>query len=81
MPVSGEITLRGEEVWVQLSLSTLGPDNEIINRRVRGRSDHFGDRNRRASIRNLLAPDKFAARIRSELALAPQAVGPVRLFA
>lgn len=79
--VSGEITLHGEEVWIQLSLSALGPGNEIIYRRVRGRADHLGDRNRRASIRDLLAPDKFAARIRSELALTPAAVEPTRLFA
>ena len=79
--VSGEITLHGEEVWVQLSLSALGPDNEIVYRRVRGRSDHLGDRNRRASVRDLLAPDSFAARIRTELALTPPVAEPARLFA
>lgn len=71
--VSGEITLHGEEVWVRLSLGVFGPDNEVAFRQVRGRDDHCGDRNRWASINELLTPDRFATRLRRELQLtAPQ---------
>lgn len=79
--ISGEITLHGDEVWVQLSLSCMGPDHEILFRQVRGRSDHIGDRNRWASINELLAPDRFAARLRRELRLAAPVGQPTRLFA
>jgi hypothetical protein len=48
---------------------------------VRGRSDHIGDRNRWASINELLAPDRFAARLRRELRLTAPAGQPTRLFA
>lgn len=79
--VSGEITLHGEEVWVRLSLGCMGPDNEIAYRQVRGREDHCGDRNRWASINELLAPDRFAARLRRELKLSTPVGQPARLFA
>lgn len=78
---SGEITLHGEEVWVQLSLGALGPDRELMYRRVRGRDDHIGDRNRFASIRDLLSPDRFAGRVRRELQLSAAPASPTRLFA
>jgi hypothetical protein len=79
--VSGEITLHGEAVWVSLGLGALGADHEVCFRGVRGRRDHHGDRNHWASIRELLAPDRFAARIRRELALAPATAEQDRLFA
>lgn len=67
--VSGEVTLHGEDIWVQLSVGTFGPGREIVFRKVRGRSDHVGDRNMWASVRELMAPERFAARIRRELKL------------
>ncbi|OZA00400.1 MAG: hypothetical protein B7X99_04300 [Rhizobiales bacterium 17-65-6] len=79
--ISGEITLHGEEIWVQLSLSCMGPDHEVLFRRVRGRDDHCGERNRWASINELLAPDRFAERLRSELRLTAPVGQPARLFA
>ena len=79
--ISGDITLHGEEVWVRLSLGPFGPDHEIAFRKVRGRDDHFGDRNRWASINELLAPDRFAERLRRELCLAPARATSARLFA
>ncbi|MDF0491502.1 hypothetical protein PX554_25625 [Sphingomonas sp. H39-1-10] len=78
---SGEITLHGEEVWVQLSLGYLGPDHEVLFRRVRGRADHIGDRNRWASVRDLLSPDRFADRLRRELQLSAAPASATRLFA
>jgi len=79
--VSGEITLHGEEVWVQLSLDCRGADLEILYRRVSGRRDHVGERNHWTSVRDLLAPDRFAQRLRRELALTPAPEQAVRLFA
>ncbi|MCF8707013.1 hypothetical protein [Rhizorhapis sp. SPR117] len=75
--VSGEVTLHGENLWVQLSLGLFGPDREVCFRKVRGRDDHVGDRNLWAPIRELVEPDRFAARIRRELRLpAPASVSP-----
>ncbi|ASY46579.1 hypothetical protein CJD35_19065 (plasmid) [Sphingobium xenophagum] len=79
--VSGEITLHGEDIWVQLSLGLMGPDREILYRRVHGRSDHIGERNHYASIRDLMAPDRFARKIRRDLNLAPATPSDGRLFA
>ena len=79
--VSGEITLHAEEVWVQLSLDCRSPELEVLYRRVRGRRDHVGDRNHWTSVRELLAPDRFAQKLRRELVLTPPAAEPVRLFA
>jgi hypothetical protein len=74
--VSGEITLHGETLWVQLSLGPFGPDREVCFRRVRGRDDHIGDRNHWASVRDLVEPDRFAARICRELNLPAPAPAP-----
>lgn len=75
--VSGEVILHGEDVWVQLSLGLYGPEREVCFRRVRDRRDHVGDRNLWASVRELLEPDRFAARISRELRLpTPVALAP-----
>lgn len=79
--VSGEVTLHGEEVWVRLAISSFGHDREIAYRKVRGRADHVGDRNRWASVRDLLAPDRFAHKLRRELNLSEAPDKPTRLFA
>ncbi len=79
--VSGEVTLHGEEIYVQLSLGCMGADREVMFRRVRGRTDYCGDHNRWASIRELLAPDRFATRVRAELGLTVPAATSERLFA
>ncbi|MBO9375517.1 hypothetical protein GG804_01940 [Sphingomonas histidinilytica] len=78
---SGDITLHGEEVYVQLSLSALGPGHEVMFRRVKGRKDHCGDRNRWASVHDLLQCDRFAARLRRELHLTEPDAAPARLVA
>lgn len=75
--VSGEITLHGETIWVQLSLGLFGPGREVCFRKVTGRDDHLGDRNRWASVRELLEPDRFALRLARELRLTlPEALQP-----
>lgn len=77
---SGEITLHGEDIWVQLGLGALGPGHAVMYRRVRGRHDHIGDTNRFAGVTDLLAPDRLAAQIRRDLRLEPAALDG-RLFA
>src|SRR3546814_693895 len=64
--VSGEVTLHGEDVWVQLSLGLSGPAREVCFRKVQGRDDHLGDRNCWASIRELVDPgDRKSTRLNS----------------
>lgn len=79
--VSGEITLHGETLWVQLSLGPFGPDREVCFRKVRDRHDHIGERNHWASVRELVEPDRFAARIRRDLNLPVGAPAAPRLVA
>ena len=79
--VSGEITLHSDEVYVQLSLGSMGPDREVMYRRVRSRNDYTGERNHFASVRDLLAPDRFADRLARELTLRRSLPEPTRLFA
>ena len=79
--VSGEITLHGEEVYVQVSLGCMGPGREIMFRRVAGRRDYCGDRNHWGAIRELMTPDRFADRLRRELHLMPPACPSARLVA
>ena len=77
---SGEITLHGDELWVQLSLSLLGPGHEVTYRRVRGRHDQLGERDRSAPVADLLNAERFADRLRRELRLSPPQAAPVLLF-
>lgn len=79
--VSGEITLHGETLWVQLSIGPFGPDREVCFRKVQGRQDHIGERNHWASVRELVEPDRFAARVRRELKLPTAAPAAPRLVA
>jgi hypothetical protein len=67
--VSGEVTLHGENIYVQLSLGCMGAGREVMFRKVAGRKDYVGDRNNWASVHELLQPARFAARIRRELHL------------
>lgn len=79
--VSGEITLHGEDIWVQMSLGPFGPGKEICFRKVQDRQDHIGERNYWASVRELLEPERFAARIRLELRLPAPVPAQPRLVA
>lgn len=67
--ISGEVTLHGEAVYVDLSLGCMGAGREVMFRRVTGRKDYVGDRNHWASVHELLEPVRFAARICRELNL------------
>lgn len=79
--VSGEVTLHGEEIYVQLSIGCMGRGREIMFRRVTGRKDHCGDRNHWADISELMTPDRFAARIRRDLHIPEPDTMPTRLVA
>ena len=79
--MSGEITLHADNVWVQLSIGPFGPGREVCFRKVRDRRDHIGERNCWASVRELLEPDRFAARIQRELGLPERAPAEPRLVA
>jgi hypothetical protein len=51
MAVSGEITLHGEHIYVQVSQPVAGsPDSAILVRRCNGMKDYTGDRNHFFSI-------------------------------
>lgn len=78
--VSGEVILHGEQLYVQVSLSGFGP-GDILFRRCRGRTDYCGERNHWAGIRELLDPDRFAARLVNELRLDPPVSAEPRLVA
>lgn len=67
--VSGEVTLHGDSIYVQLSLGAMGAGREVLFRKVAGRKDHVGDGNNWASVQELIHPSQFAARIRRELHL------------
>lgn len=79
--VSGEVILHGEQIYVQLSLGSMGRGREIMFRRVAGRKDYCGDRNHWGDIADLMAPDTLARRIRRELHLSEADTPPSRLVA
>lgn len=76
---SGEIILEAHEVVVRVWLLPMGQGREVAYRRAYapGRSAplHW------ASIRELVPPGRFAARLRRELHLTPGSRQPTRLFA
>jgi len=79
--VSGDITLHGEDVYVELSLGCFGRGREVLYRRVQGRCDYCGDRNHFAGVEDLLKPDRFAAQLCRELHLPQPDTAPARLVA
>lgn len=51
--VSGEVTLHGEEIYVQVSQSSGGPSMGVLIRSCEGRKDYTGGRNQFANIMDL----------------------------
>ena len=51
--VSGEVTLHGEELYVQVSQGSGGPAHGILIRTCEGRKDYTGGRNQFAHIMDL----------------------------
>ncbi len=50
MAVSGEVTLHGEDIYIQLSESCMGPGVRAMYRTCDGRTDYCGHQNRYASM-------------------------------
>lgn len=67
---SGEVILHGEQLYVRVSLDGYGT-SEVMFRRVSGRTDFVGARNRWATIRELVDADAFAVRLGRELDFDP----------
>ena len=61
--VSGEVTLHGESIYVQLSQTCLGLDYGFMYRSCKGRKDYTGGTNRWAKWDELLDLDKFAKKL------------------
>ncbi|WP_454887925.1 hypothetical protein [Sphingomonas oryzagri] len=79
--VSGEIALHTDELYVMIGIDWPEEHRHVLFRSVTSRKDYTGGRNRWGSIRELLEPERFAARLRRELGVAPPAEQPMRLFA
>lgn len=68
--VSGEVILHGDQLYVQVSQSVLGPGSEILYRKCRGRNDYTGFRNHFAPA-NMLDPENiplFATQLQQVIA-------------
>ncbi|GEO01881.1 MULTISPECIES: hypothetical protein [Sphingomonadaceae] len=67
--VSGEITLHGDEIYIQVSIPCIHPGREVMFRRCKGRQDYLGDRNHFCDIAVLAAPHSFRALVVRETGL------------
>ena len=61
--VSGEITLHGDHLYVQVSQSAMGYHSGILFRTCKGRKDYVGGPNNFASLDLLNRPEDLAHRI------------------
>lgn len=61
--VSGESTLHGDHVYVQISQSCMGAGHSVLYRRCNGRKDYTGARNHFASLHDLHNIEGLAAAI------------------
>ena len=58
--VSGEITLHGDHLYVQVSQSAMGHHSGVLFRSCKGRKDYVGGPNNFASLDLLNRPDELA---------------------
>ena len=65
--VSGEITLHGDKIYVQLFQSCFGPDHGFLYRKCNGRKDYVGLTNRYMKWEELLNFDRAVEKIRNEM--------------
>ncbi len=63
--VSGEVTLHGERIYVQVGQPAMGDDSGILIRSCRGLKDYTGGANHFASLRLLDVPSMLADRVRA----------------
>jgi hypothetical protein len=69
--VSGEVTLHGDAMYVQISCGVMGPGREILYRSCKGRRDFCGGHNHFADIALAADPVRFATTLRRDLGLDP----------
>ncbi len=62
--VSGEVTLHGDHLYVQVCQPATGHDTGIMFRTCQGRTDYYGGRNNFISLDALNRPDALARRIK-----------------
>jgi hypothetical protein len=62
--VSGEITLHGDRLYLQVSQSAMGHHSGVLFRTCKGRKDYVGGPNNFASLDLLNRPDALAHWIR-----------------
>jgi hypothetical protein len=62
--VSGEVTLHGDHLYVQVGQPVMGYDTGILFRTCKGRKDYIGGRNNFASLDLLHKPEDLARKIR-----------------
>jgi hypothetical protein len=67
--VSGEVTLHGEALYVQIGCGVMGPGREILYRSCKGRRDSYGGHNHFADIALAADPVRFATTLRRDLNL------------
>lgn len=79
--VAGEIILHSAELYVMIGIDWPDERRHVLFRRVTGRDDYTGGTNHWASIKEVLACERFAERLTRELQLTPPAFAPARLFA
>lgn len=60
---SGEVTLHGDTLYVQVQASCLGVGHEILYRAVTGRKDYVGGQNQFAPASALDDPKAFAVKL------------------
>lgn len=65
--VSGEITIHGDKIYVQLFQSCFGPDHGFLYRKCNGRKDYVGLTNRYMKWEELLNFDRAVEKIRNEM--------------
>jgi hypothetical protein len=58
--VSGEVTLHGDKIYVQISQSCMGRDGDILYRSCKGRKDYTGGMNNFMGVSTLVNEYKRA---------------------
>ncbi|MGT2516929.1 hypothetical protein ACVOMT_24510 (plasmid) [Sphingomonas panni] len=79
--VAGEIVLRTPTIHLELTIGRLREGRELLYRRAGTTRDPAGPRNHYAAMREVVHPDRLAARIRRDLDLAAVPALPALLSA
>ena len=77
--MAGEIVLRDRAIHLELTIGRLREGRELLYRRAGATRDPAGPRNHYAPMREVVHPDRLAARIRRDLGLTAPAPAPAPL--